>query len=234
MTTQNINASVSTRSRGWTFSTTGATDGQWTSMTSDEGSSSQMGILIPGQTIDTIQANYVNGVQAIRIQDAITLAVKYRGLGSAAGYNWYPDQQITPLRIGPNDQLQSYTQPEDAVAGQANVIAWVKTNKGMELMESLAVPDSTDTEMITAINGVSLGDAFFGTTLQSVMVQVEDAGSLSAISIVDEAGGEVIRLYGGQRGVTPGQQSLSSNGIFENLSIPVGRGWQLKVKTISA
>jgi hypothetical protein len=198
----------------------------------DDNSSSPIGILIPGQTVDTIQVNYAGGVQAVRIQDQITLQVLYRGFGTAAGYNWYPSQQITPLRITPNLQLQSYTQPADATAAESNVLAWITTNKGTELMEGLAVADATDTAITTAINGASLGDAFFNTTLTSLHVQVQDGASLSAVSIVDESGGEVIRLYGAVRGTTAGQQSLSLNGQFDNLNILIGRGWILKVKTL--
>ena len=233
MTTQNVNAALSTRSNGWTFSKTGATDGQWETLL-DDLSSQNLGVLISGQSVDNLMANYVNGVGAVRIQDAVTLAVKYRGFASAAGYNWYPDSMVGPYRIGANDQLMTYCQPADVTPLESNVLAWVTTSKGTELYQGLGIVDSTSTEITTAINGASLGAAMFNTTLTGIKVQVEDAGSLSNVTIVDDAGGVIITLYGGQRGTTAGQQSLTLNGDFTRLSIPVGAGFKLKVKTITA
>ena len=232
MTTQAVNAAISSRSNGWTFGAT-ATDGQWNTLT-DTLSGSQLGILIPNVTVDNLMTNYAGGLAAVRIQDAITLAVKYRGFASAAGYNWYPASGIGPIRISANDQLQVYSQPVDATANQSNVLAWVTTNTGMELYQGLDVVDSTDTEITSAINGASLGASMFQTTLTSIKVQCEDGASLSNVTLVDDAGGVVMTLYGNQRGVTAGQQSLILNGDFMGLNVKVGRGWKLRVKTVSA
>ena len=236
MTTQAVNAAVSTRSNGWTFAAT-ATDGQWNVLI-DDLSNSNLGILIPGQRIDNVLSNYTGGIGAVRIQDAITLAVKYRGFASAAGYSNYESQMMPPLQISPNDQLQMYTQPVDATANETNGLAWVTTNKGQqELFQVLGSIDNADTELTTAINGQSLGDVFFGTTINTINVQLEDGASLSNVTIIDSQGGTVMTLYGGQRGITAGSsgmQNLYSNGVFRGLSIAVGKGWKIQVKTVTA
>jgi len=143
------------------------------------------------------------------------------------------ESSIMPVRVDPNDILTVFPFPLNAAGNTSNVLAWVETTKGTELMTASAA-DSTATALVTAINGQSLGDAFFNSSLRCVKVQAEDGAQLDKVEVIDEMGGVVKTLQGGFRGATGGARSNTYNLYAEGLGIAIGKGWTLKVTTVAA
>lgn len=234
MTTQAITAIVGNNSISKTFSDT-ATDGQWDgNILLDDLGQNPIGILMPGAMINYVAVTYTAGLCAWRIIDTITLAVKRQGWASLSGYSDADQNLIQPYMIQPTDTLQVYPLAVDATASQSNVLAWVTANGKTELYSGTDVADSTPTAITSVVNNLGIGDAVFGQTIQRISAQVEDGGQLSEITITDNTGGVIYTNYGTKRGVTPGSRSNYFNIELENLSIPVSKGFILKVETVSA
>jgi len=232
MTTQGAVVALSNNQMSKIFTAT-VTDGVWTNL-QDSLSGSNLGILIPNAMINRAIGTYTGGVGAYRIINAQTLAVSRRGWLSKDGYACYSSGAIQPHRVMPNEIVQAYTQPVEATAAESNVIAWVHTTKGTELYEALEVKDSTLTEMKTALQGQSIGDAAFNSNMTGVSIQVEDAGQVISLSLFDSAGGLIWNLPGNFRMPTAGGTSAYYNFKAEGLSIPIGKGFTFKITTKSA
>ena len=214
--------------------TLNATDGVWSgNVLTDSIASQSIGILIPNTTLTFAQAEYEAGCMAWRLQNAQTLAVSARGWGVKAGQNCYEDSIITPVRVNPNDILTVYPLPVDTTASESNVLAWITTSKGTELFEAQNCVDNSATALTTAVNSQTLGDAFFNSQLRSVSVQCEDGARLDKIEVIDEMGGVVYTAQGNVRGTTPSARSNVYNLKLPNLSIMIGKGWSIKVTTVS-
>lgn len=232
MSTQTTLAIVGNNQMSKVFSGT-ATDGAWTNI-QDSLSSSNLGILIPSAMINRVAANYTQGCGAWRIINAQTLAVSRRGWASRMGYNCYKSNEIPVHRVGPNEIIQVYTRPVDATSNKSNIIAWIHTSKGTELYEKLAVADNTATEMKTALQDQTLGDAAFNSTLTSMSFQVEDGGKLTMVEIIDSAGGTIYTATGNFRLQSTGGTSAYYNFDASGLGIVIGKGFSLKVTTVTA
>ena len=122
----------------------------------------------------------------------------------------------------------------EATPAQSNVMAWVTTSKGTELFTADAVPDNAATAMTSAVNEMSIGDSMFNSVLASVRVQAEDGASVSQVDIIDSSGGTVYTVYGSVRGTSVGASSLYFNLNASGLGIQIGKGFILKVTTVSA
>jgi len=233
MTSQAVKATVGSGSFSKIFSLT-ATDGQWDGNSLTDSISSQpLGILVPNAMVDNICATYTNGLMAWRIQNAQSLQVTRRGFASQVGYSCYSSCKMSPYRINPNDIISVYPLAVDATANQTNALAWVTTSKGTELFSATDIPNSTSTALTTVVNSQSLGDNMFGSTLQSIQVQVEDQGTLNKVVIFDNAGAVVFTAFGGTRNGI-GSSSNYWNIDVKGLGISIGRGWAIKVDTTSA
>jgi hypothetical protein len=232
MTTQTANIVLSNNSMSKIFSGT-ATDGSWTNL-QDTLSATNLGILIPNAMINRAVGGYTGGLGAFRIQDAQTLQVSRRGWLSKDGYACYSSGAIAPHRVKPNEIIQVYTQPLDATANQSNVLAWVHTTKGTELYEAMDVVDATATEIKSALQSQSLGDAGFGSTLTGLSFQVEDGGQLYLVQIFDSAGGIVWSQLGNFRMPTAGGTSAYYNFDAKGLGIAIGKGFTMKVTVKTA
>lgn len=234
MTSQDVTATVSNPSIGKIFSKS-ATDDQWDGNTlTDTLSQQQLGILMPGTSINRVQFQYTGGLCAWRIQNSATLTFQRWGFGVKDGLACYSTSYIQPYTINPNDILVAHPLPVEATAGQTNVQAWIQTTKGVELFEAKGVVDATPTAMNTVVNGQSLGDSMFNSMLTSIHVQAEDGATVDQIEIIDNSGGVVVTLYGGVRGDTLGAMSLSENLRADGLNIAVGKGFSLRITTTSA
>ena len=210
-----------------------ATDGQWDgNVLTDSISSQSIGILIPNSTLSFAQAQYESGVMAWRLQNAQTLQVKARGLGVLAGQECFEDSVISPVTVGQNDILTVYPNPP-ATAGSTNSLAWIQTTKSTELFTATGATDSTATNMVSAVNSQTLGDLFFGSTLQRIWIQVQDGASLDKVEIVDEMGGVVMTVQGGERGATGSSRSNLYNLYAINLGVRIGKGWQIRTTAAS-
>lgn len=231
MTTQAVSITTGNSSFSKIFEDT-ATDGVWSgNVLLDTISDQSIGILIPRSTLEWVQPEYEGGLMAWRLQNAQTLAVSRFGFGSKVGFNG--KIMIPPVQVSPNDILTAYPLATDATAQETNTLAWVTTTKGIELMEALGVTDNTPTQMKTAINDQTLGDAFFNSTLLSIAVQIEDGATLDRVEIVDNLGGVQMTLQGNVRGQTPGSRSNYVNLECSGLSVPIGKGFKLNVVTVS-
>ena len=228
MTTQGVEITVGNSSMSKVFTDT-STDGQWSgNVLLDSIAGQSIGILIPNATLTFAQAQYTAGCMAYRLQNAQTLRVSARGFGVKDGQYCMSESSIGPVRVNPNDILTVF--PVPAAAGAAsNVLAWVETTKGTELMKAVEADDGAAVPLTTAINGQTLGDAFFNSTLRSVKVQVQDGHSLTQVQIVDEMGGIVMTIQGGFRGASTGSRSNQYNLDASGIGIGIGKGWSLKV-----
>ena len=211
-----------------------STDGIWSgNVLLDSIASQSIGILIPNSILTFAQAEYAAGCMAWRLQNAQSLLVTARGWGVKTGQNCYASDMMTPVRVNPNDILTVFPLAVEGASTKTNSLAWVTTTKGTELFKGLATVDNTATAMVTAVNGQSLGDAFFNSRLTSLSVQCEDGATLSEIQIVDEMGGIVFTGQGNVRGQDPASRSNHYNIDLKGLAIPIGKGWAFKVKTIT-
>lgn len=231
MTTQAVSITTGNSNFSKVF-TDSATDGVWSgNVLLDTISQQSIGILIPRSSLSWVQPEYEGGLMAWRLQNAQTLAVSRFGFGAKATFNG--KIMIPPVQVSPNDILTAYPLAVDGTANKTNSLAWVTTSKGIELMEALAVTDSTPTEMKTAVNAQTLGDAFFNSTLLSIAVQIEDGAALDRVEIVDNLGGVQMTLQGNVRGQTPGSRSGYVNLECSGLSVPIGKGFKLNIVTVS-
>ena len=210
------------------------TDGAWSLPLLDTISAQNLGILTPGTVYNWAQAEYNSGLMAWRIQRSDTLLVSRRGFGVFGGQNCMAEASMAPTRINPTDILTVYAQPVDATANQTNTLAWITTTKGTELFGASAVADSFDTEMKSVINQMSLGDAFFNSTMRSISVQIEDGAQLVDVSIVDGQGGVVWVAQGGYRGATGSSRSNEYNLMVNGMGLQVGKGFKIRVRCITA
>ena len=161
-----------------------ATDGQWSgNVLTDTISGQSIGILIPNTMLNFAQPEYAAGCMAYRLQNAQSLRVSARGFGVKAGQNCKTTSRIKPVRVSPNDILTVFPFPLNGAANTSNVLAWVETTKGTELMTASAA-DNTATALVTAVNSQSLGDAFFNSTLTCIKMQIEDGAQLDSVQVI--------------------------------------------------
>ena len=228
MTTQGTQVTVGNPKMSKIFNLT-ATDGQWDgNVLTDSISSQSIGILIPNTPITYAAAEYEAGAMAWRLQNAQTLLVKSRGFANASGLDCFESQQIPTVTVGQNDILTVYPVAQAGV-GESNTLAWIQTSKSTELFTAMAAADNQTKAMTSAVNSQSLGDLFFGSTLQRIWVSCQDGASLNFVDIVDEMGGVQMTLQGGKRGATLGSKSNQYNLYAVNLGIPIGKGWSIRV-----
>jgi hypothetical protein len=230
MTTQETQVTVGNARMSKIFNLT-ATDNQWDgNVLTDSISSQSIGILIPNTPINYAAAEYEAGGMAFRLQNAQTLLVKARGFANQSGLDCFASQQITPVTVGQNDILVVYPVPIAGV-GESNTLAWIQTSKSTELFTAMDATDNASKAMTSAVNSLSLGDLFFGSTLQRIWVQVQDGAALNYVDIVDEMGGVVMTLQGGKRGAMVGSKSNQYNLYAMNLGVPIGKGWSIRVNS---
>jgi len=216
---------------GKVFTKSDATDGQWDSNTlTDSLSSQQLGILMPNTVITSVQCQYTAGLSAWRIQNSANLTFQRWGFGVKDGLACYQSQSIAPYRINPNDIFTVYPLAVNGAVDTTSTLAWVHTSKGVELFSSVSLND-TATPMTTVVNGQSLGDSMFNSTLRSIHVQAEDGATVDSVEIIDNSGGTVLTLYGGVRGNTAGAMSLEFNLEATGLATMIGKGYALKITT---
>jgi hypothetical protein len=211
-----------------------STDDTWNqNIGLDSIASQSLGILIPNTTLTYAAASYEAGQMAWRIQNSNDLRVKARGLGNKAGLDCYASQQMPPITVSPTDIVSFYPLAEP-LAGQTNTLAWIQTSKGVELFKATGAVSNVDAELKSAVQNQTLGDAFFGSVVQRIWVQVSDTDSCNYVALVDEMGGTVATFEGGVRGATGGSKSNQYNLYVTNIAIPIGKGWTLKVNNTAS
>lgn len=231
MSTQATTSSIGNNSVSRIFSVTG-TDGAYSNAT-DTASSTALGLALPGVTINYVQSTYAAGLGVWRIISSQTNVIKRQGFMSQVGYSNPSEGMIPAYTIQSDDLFQVYTDIADATANQSTVLALVTSSAGVEAFTATNIVDATSTALTSLISGLGVGDLLFGKTVQQVAVQEEDGGTLSNITFIDAAGGTQYTGFGSRRLPTAGGQSNLTNGVF-NVSIPVQKGWALKVKVTTA
>ena len=215
------------------FSAT-VTEEAWKNM-QDTLSSTNLGILIPRAVVNNVQASTDDdGCMAWRIQNAQTLLVSRRGWGAKEGYNCYESAAIPAHSINPDEIIQYYVMPADATANQSNALAWVHTTKGTELYQAKDIADNTATAMTTSLQGQTLGDAAFNSTLTGFSIQAEEGARVVKVEFIDSAGGVVLTIDGNYRMPTAGGTSMYYNLKAEGLSLPITKGFTMKITTVTA
>ena len=233
MTTQATSITVGNNMMSKIFTDT-STDGVWSgNVLTDSISQQSIGLIIPNAMLTFAQAEYEAGLMAWRLQDAQTLRVSARGWGVKAGQNCVHSSKIQPVRVNPNDILTVFPLPVDSTANESNALAWVTTTKGTELFKAENIVNSSATAMKTAVNDLTLGDAFFNSRLVALSVQCEDGCRLDNVELVDEMGGVVYTAQGNVRGTSPASRSNHYNIEISGLNIPIGKGWALRITTVS-
>ena len=86
--------------------------------------------------------------------------------------------------------------------------------------------------MKTVVNEQTLGDSMFNSTLVPSMFK-QRTGQPLTIEIIDNSA-NVLTLYGGVRGGSGGAMSLQYNLKADNMAVPIGKGFSLKVTTTTA
>ena len=228
MTTQTITAVVGNGSFSRTFSDT-ATDGQWTgNILTDDVAETNLGLVMPGQTIDTVQLNYTAGACVWRIQSSQSLLVKRYGYATKDAYACWSSSKIPAYTVAPDDILVVYPLPE-AAAGQGNVLAWVNTTRGFEAFGAQDVASGAATVMKTLVNDQTLGDYAFNASLRSITIQADDATAVDKVEVIDQVGGVIWTGYGNYRLPTAGGTSLEYNFMADGMNIPILKGYTIKV-----
>tara|TARA_R110002096_G_C14642964_1_gene725707 strand:+ start:3613 stop:4305 length:693 start_codon:yes stop_codon:yes gene_type:complete len=207
-----------------------AQDGVWSgNVALDSISAQSIGILIPRATLTWVQPQYEAGAMAWRLQNAQTLHVSRWGFGCLTGNS--EKQPLAPVSVSPNDILTTFPLAV-AAGGRSATLVWVTTTKGTELFTADGL-DNADTELLTAVNGQTIGDAFFNSSLLSITVQLQDGSLLNNITIQDNAGGVVMTVQGNGRGDTVGSRSNYNNAVCGSLNVPIGKGFKLNVNALA-
>ena len=233
MSTQAVTSTVGTNRMSKVFGGT-ITDEVWTNI-QDTNSSTNLGILIPRAPISNVQAEYTAGLAAWRIQNAQTLFVSRRGWAALEDNSCYSSARIPTYGVAPDDIIQMYAMPT-AAANKVNALAWVHTSKGVELYKAKDVTDATATEMKTALQDQSLGDAAFNSTLTSFSVCLEDGAQLDKVEFIDSAGGVQMTIQGNHRinQTSAGGTSSYYNRDVSGLGLPITKGFTMKITAKSA
>ena len=233
MTTQAVTATVGSGNFSRTFSDT-ATDGQWTgNILTDDVASTNLGLVMPGQTIDHVQVNYADGSCLWRIQSSQSLLVKRYGYAAQTGYACWGSSKIAPYTVAPDDILVVYPLALDSTTGEGTVLGWIRTSRGFEAFGAENVGTGTATVIKTLVNNQTLGDYAFNATLQGITLQAEDGATVTKVEVIDQTGGTIWSAAGGPRMPTAGGMNPFWNFEAMGLNIPVLKGYTLKV-TITA
>ena len=232
MTTVATTACIGNARMSRVFSATSTDGGGYTNL-DDSVTSTAIGLSMPNQTINYIQATQATGLGVFRIISSTTNRIYVQGFTSKTGYSCPASNQIAPLKSQPDMLFQVYTLADDATANQSNALALITSSRGVEAFVATDIPDSTATELTALISGLGVGDLLFGSTLTNVAIQGEAGMFLTNITVLDAASGTVMTQSGSVRLPTAGGKSAMTNGVF-NMSIPLQKGFVLKATTVTA
>ena len=234
MSTQAVSATIGNGMMSKVFSGI-ITDEVWTNI-QDSLSSTNLGILIPRANISNVQASYTAGLAAWRIQNAQNLLVSRQSWAALDGDDCYHSTGIPNYSVSPDDMIQVYAMPV-ATSGKFNALAWVHTTKGVELYKAKNVSDGTATEMKTALQDQSFGDAAFNSTLTRLSICLEDGAQLDKVEFIDSSGGVVLTIQGNKRisnGGNGGGVSAYYNLEVPSAALQVTKGFTMKITGKSA
>ena len=199
----------------------------------DINAAQNLGILIPNITINNLQMTYTGGLAQWRIINSQNQVVARKGWASQLRYVCPSECEIVPYKIQSTDLLQVFCKAVNATAGDTEVMAWITTTGGVESFQVTTAEDSTLTAMTNSITAQSLGDWAFGKTLNRIQIACEDGAFLSEVAVFDQTGSKVWTAGGNTRIPTVGGKSTHVN-LDIPVGINIGKGWAIKVSTITA
>jgi hypothetical protein len=228
VTSQAITATVSGPTGGKAFADD-AQDGKWDGNNLlDTVSSSDLGQVMPGQSINYVCVTYTGGAALWRIQSRSTLAIKRYGFCSHLGTVDFDECKVTPYTITSDDILTVYPVPVEDEPSQVNVLAWLDTSTGPQAFGALGVIDAMATEITSLVTAQSLGE-FAPSVLTGIGIQVEDAAYLTSATLIGADGGTIVTWYGTMRDA--GHYYLN---LAAGAAIPIDKGTVIKVTTVTA
>jgi hypothetical protein len=199
----------------------------------DVDSNQNLGILIPGQSIDSVQVQYTAGVCQWRIINSNTLMVARSGWGQQLNYVCPMESKIVPYVVQPTDLLQVFTEAVNSTAGDTEIQAWLTTTSGKESFSVTVLENDTATAMTNSITGQGLGDWAFGSTLVKVEVAAEGGAFINQVDVVDQVGGVIWSSYGNTKLPTAGGKSTMTN-LVVPANLKVAKGWSIRVYATTA
>ena len=81
---------------------------------------------------------------------------------------------------------------------------------------------------------MTIGDAFFNSTMQSISVQLEDGATLVDVTIKDAQGGVQYVVQGNVRGASVASRSNEYNLDVSGMNLVIGKGYKIFVQTVTA
>ena len=213
------------------FSAT-ATDGQYNNL-NDSVTATNLGLTMPGRVINYVCATMTEGAALWRIISSQTNQIYRQGFCSKVGFVCPSECMIPNLTVAPDMLFQIYSLPVDASALESNVLGLVTTSRGVEAFIAQNSVDNSNTEFVSLLSSLGVGDLLFGSTMTNVRVAVESGGSLTSAIVVDAAGGTTWTGYGSTKLPTAGGKSGLTNGDFM-VAIPLKKGFKLNLNTQTA
>ena len=231
MTTQAVTAIIGSMNMSRVFTAT-ATDGVYNNL-NDSVTATNLGLTMPNRQISYVCATMTSGAALWRIISSQTNQIFRQGICSKVGYVDAEACRIPPLTVQPDMLFQIYTLPVDATALESNVLGIVTTNRGQEAFVATNSVDNANTEFVSLLSSLGVGDLLFGATISRIQVAVESGGFLTSAIIVDASGGTTWTGYGNAKLPTAGGTSTQTNGDFM-VSIPLKKGFKLNLNTVTA
>jgi len=232
MTTNQSYAAVSGPTVGKLFSFN-ATDGQWNANNLvDDIASSQLGLILNGQTINEITMTNAAGCGLFRVIDRVSQKIQRTGFSSQTTRPNPKGNSITNYRVNVNDLLQIYPLAMDADANDSQSVAWIHTSKGSFAFDCNTTADNTLTSMTSVVSDEELG-TYFGSTLTGFQIQCEanvtNAAILNKVSILDADGGVIWSCFGTVRN----EGNYYLNADVSGLNIPIKQGMKIQIAVTS-
>jgi hypothetical protein len=228
---QAVTAIIGNGTMSRVFTATGA-DNAYSNL-NDSVTATNLGLTMPGQTINYICGTMTEGVAIGRIISSQSNTIYRQFVCSKVGYVDAAECRIQPLVIQPDMLLQIYSMPLDASALESNVLGLITTNRGVEAFIAQNSIDNSNTEFVSLLSSLGVGDLLFGATMSRIQVAVESGGFLTSAIVVDASGGTQWTGYGNAKLPTAGGTSTQMNGDFM-VSIPLKKGFKLNLNTVTA
>ena len=121
----------------------------------------------------------------------------------------------------------------NATANDTNCLGWIRSGDYAEPFTVTTSEDGTLTAVTSVITGQSVGDTFFGKTINEINFQGEDGCTLFSMAFVKADGATVWQKTGNVRAPSAGATTTQTN-LHCMTNIQVGKGDELKISVTSA
>ena len=199
----------------------------------DSVTATNLGLTMPNRQINYVCATMTEGAGLWRIISSQSNQIFAQGFCQKVGFVDAAACRIPTLTVMPDMLFQIYTLPVDASALESNVLGIVTTNRGQEAFIAQNSVDNSNTEFVSLLSSLGVGDLLFGATISRIQVAVESGGFLTSAIVVDASGGTQWTGYGNAKLPTAGGTSTMTNGDFM-VAIPLKKGFKLNLNTVTA